>query len=140
MITVEVPLKVSANRTKTVIGPYKKIKDHYFLILSYKQTGSSIKWEPHILIDRAGYLEDKGIAKVSGPIVLLKYRGRKEIPDRLSNRGISVYIPPWGFPAILVFVAEKLKETEYTAINYFLGKRVIEILYLLIENIKIIEK
>lgn len=117
-ITINVPLKITTNRTKKIAGPYIRIKHHYYLMMSLVVAGYSYRWEPHLIIDRTGSLKDEGITSIAGPIVLLEYDGWREFLDTAREHGLrTVYLPRWGFPAILLFVTEGLGEEELVLLD-----------------------
>ena len=106
MLRVRIPLKVTVNRVKTIAGPYTHLKENVYVLLSLVSTGSSIRWEPHLLVDRMGLLGKEGISITTGPLVLVNYEGdRKALLEELQPVLGRVYIPPWGFPLLLVFEA-----------------------------------
>ncbi|MCE4619555.1 MAG: hypothetical protein F7C33_00860 [Desulfurococcales archaeon] len=104
MLKIRIPLKVTANRAKTIAGPYTHLKDNVYLLLSLVSTGATVRWEPHLLVDRMGLLDREGISVATGPVVLVNYEGdRRRLLEELQAILGRVYIPPWGFPLILVF-------------------------------------
>lgn len=139
-ITINVPLKILTNRTKKIAGPYTRVKHHYYLMMSLVVVGYSYRWEPHLVIDRTGSLKDEGITTIAGPIVLLEYNGWREFLETAREHGLStVYLPKWGFPAILLFVTDRLGEEELVLIDKAGLSRVSNFLKKLKEHIEIRE-
>lgn len=117
-IIIDVPLKITTKRTKKIAGPYIRLKDHYYFMMSLVVAGYSYRWEPHLVIDRTGSLEDQGLASVAGPIVLLEYKGWRHFREYAKEYGINtIYLPRWGFPTILLFITEKLGEEELVLLD-----------------------
>ena len=117
-ITINIPLKITTNRTKKIAGPYTKIRHHYYLMMSLVVAGYSYRWEPHLIIDRTGSLSDEGVTSAAGPIVLLEYNGWRKFIDAAKEHGLNtVHLPRWGFPAVLLFVTETLGEEELVLLD-----------------------
>jgi len=118
VLRIRIPLKVTANRVKTIAGPYIHLKDNVYLLLSLVSTGSSARWEPHLLVDRMGLLGKEGISIATGPVVLVGYEGnRRSLLEELQAILERVYIPPWGFPLILVFEASPPSDEVMMALH-----------------------
>lgn len=117
-VLVRVPLRVTANRVKKAGGPYARIKGHYYILLALRVAGFSYRWEPHLVIDRTGTLGEEGIVSVAGPVVLLEYNGYDTVMELARGHGITtLYLPKWGFPAILLFHVEELGEDDLALLD-----------------------
>ena len=140
MAEVTIPLRVIPRRAKTILAVHVRIQDHYHLALAVAGPPGNRRWEPHILVDRPGLLRDKGYAVASGPLVLLKYKGLKDVAERLA-RGTpaSVHLPPWGVPAILVVDARDPEPDEALVLEEVRARKVLEALVEETGNVRIIE-
>ena len=102
---VYVPLRVYPRRSKTILALYTRIRDHYLFAMAYvKPSETTYRWEPHLVIDRAGLLQGtQGLAVISGPVVLLKYYGLRDILMQAARQGClsNVHLAAWGVPGIL---------------------------------------
>jgi len=118
---VRVPLRVRPKRSKTVLGPYARVTGHYYILLSLVPSGSAgYRWEPHIIVDRAGTLQaGEGVAVVSGPVVLLEYKGLRDAMERAVREGCirHYHLAPWGAPGILALDARGPDEEEWRALR-----------------------
>ena len=140
MAEVTVPLKVVPRKAKTILAVYARISLHYHLALAVAGPPGARRWEPHILIDRPGLLGDKGYTVASGPLVLLPYRGLREVAARIT-RGTpaGLHLPPWGVPAILVVEARDPEPDEALVLEEAGARRVLERLEGEAGNVRVIE-
>jgi len=113
---VTVPLRVRPKRSKTILAVYKRLRDHYYLALAPVEAGTGgYRWEPHLIVDRAGLLNgDRGVMIVSGPLVLLRYEGLRDMLEAARRAGClrAYHLAPWGLPAVLAIDARPLDEEE----------------------------
>ncbi len=140
--TVEVPLRVYARKAKTILAVYHRIRDHYYAALSLSAPSpSSIRWEPHIIIDRTGALSEEGAIVASGPVVLLKYTNREAIIETVREYGLkgSIHLPPWGIPAILLVEARSPSRDEQSILSLVGGRRVWNVAKKLSQMVRVIE-
>jgi len=138
VLKIKIPLKVTANRMKTIAGPYAHLRDNIYLLLSLVSTGSAIRWEPHLLVDRMGLLDKEGVSIVTGPIVLVDYEGdRRSLLEELQAVLGRAYIPPWGFPLLLVFETSPPSNEVMMALHMSGLERASRALRILAERLKI---
>jgi len=118
---VRVPLRVRPKRSKTILGPYARVTGHYYILLSLVPSGSAgYRWEPHIIVDRAGTLQaEEGVAVVSGPVVLFQYKGLRDAVEEAVREGCirHYHLAPWGVPGILALEARSPDEEELKALR-----------------------
>ncbi len=108
-----IPEKASIAKTKKIAGPYHRVRDQYLIALALVVSGSAYRWEPHVVIDRLGYLDDHGVAVIAGPLSLIKYTGRESLQELARKHGVtSIYMPPWAFPLLFAFEREEPGEEE----------------------------
>ena len=140
MAEVTVPLRVIPRKAKTILAVYARIRDHYHLALAVAGPPGNRRWEPHILVDRPGLLGDQGYTVASGPLVLLKYTGLRDLAARLTrDTPAGLHLPPWGVPAILVVEARSPEADEALVLEEVRARRVLERLREEAGNVRIIE-
>ncbi len=141
MARVEVPLKILASRSKSIVGAYRRLEKHYYASLALAGPPTSRRWEFHILIDRAGLLEDDGVTFAAGPVTLVKSSGLRDTVMRLGAKlGLRIYHPPWGTPVILVVDTRSLDPLELEELRRSGLERARRLLGEIVGTVEIVEK
>ncbi len=119
-VEIYIPLKVSSNKIKTIVGPIARIAKNYYLALSLVTPDPfKPRWEPHIVIDKNSLLRDNGFYKLTGYISLIKTQGLDAYMRKLVREGyISNYhLAAWGTPLMVVVATTDPLPVEETALK-----------------------
>jgi len=117
---VFVPEKIVTGKTRTIVGVFASIRDHYYLAMRLVTPSPfHARWEPYLIIDRARVLRGReGYARISGYMSLVKYKCfRRVMYDLVGKKIIKRYhLAPWGLPALYTIDASDVLPIEKAAI------------------------
>ncbi|MCE4625559.1 MAG: hypothetical protein F7C35_06825 [Desulfurococcales archaeon] len=139
---VEVPLKVISGEIKRVIGPYVRVRGHYYLQLNLNIPDPvSARWELHILTDPENHInEEEGVAVVEGYKFLAKHKCLRKVIHPLPPglRG-SLFYRPWGVAGVWVTQTTKAHPEDLEVLRAYGMGGAIALLRRLAGEVEIIE-
>ena len=106
-IEIVMPLRIVTGEAKQIIGPYERIREHYYLALGFVAPDEiSVRWELHVLTDPDGAITSpNGVATILGykAIVQARYdwKGLRRAAPNYGIRG-SLYTSPKRLPLLRV--------------------------------------
>ena len=139
---IEVPLKVLSREVKRVIGPYVKVRGHYYLLLNINIPDPiSVRWELHILTDPQNNIkDDEDVVVVEGYKFLAKHKCLRNViyPLPPGLRG-TLFYRPWGVAGIWVTQTIKAHPEDVEVMRAYGLGGAIALLRRMAEGLEIVE-